>query len=97
MLRNQWGAKNSNYKDGMSRGTINRASKRALRSVGRDLYLCENCGRRGKIKFPRHHVDRNRANNSPDNLLVLCQSCHNVEHMKERQRDSLGRLLPRVL
>ena len=27
-----------------------------------------------------HHKDRNRTNNSKDNLEVLCKSCHKKEH-----------------
>lgn len=29
-----------------------------------------------------HHKDRNRENNSPDNLIPLCPTCHEEEHFK---------------
>lgn len=32
-----------------------------------------------------HHKDRNRENNSLDNLEVLCATCHMVEHHGEEQ------------
>lgn len=39
-----------------------------------------------------HHKDRNRSNNEPSNLEVVCVDCHNnVRHPMER--DSLGRFV----
>jgi 5-methylcytosine-specific restriction endonuclease McrA len=33
-----------------------------------------------------HHKDKNRSNNSRDNLIVLCRPCHLLEHGRvERQ------------
>jgi 5-methylcytosine-specific restriction endonuclease McrA len=29
-----------------------------------------------------HHKDRNRANNHPTNLRILCPTCHDVEHLR---------------
>ena len=92
MWKKQDGPLNHNYKDGLSRGTINRTTKRVLLSVGRSLFTCERCGYTGRIPLARHHKDHNRANNEPDNLEVLCVSCHNREHIGERERDSFGRL-----
>jgi DNA-directed RNA polymerase subunit M/transcription elongation factor TFIIS len=91
--RDQTGINNPNYKNGLSRATISRLTKQVLLQDGRNLFTCERCGRRAKVEHPRHHIDRNRANNEPHNLLVLCVSCHNVEHMPERKRDALGKLL----
>lgn len=31
-----------------------------------------------------HHKDRNRSNNSIDNLEILCPTCHEVEHLLNR-------------
>jgi len=31
-----------------------------------------------------HHKDRNRQNNSLDNLEVLCANCHAIEHWAEQ-------------
>jgi 5-methylcytosine-specific restriction endonuclease McrA len=27
-----------------------------------------------------HHIDRDRSNNTPDNLVPLCPTCHEVDH-----------------
>lgn len=44
---------------------------------------CERCGYDKYIKILGvHHIDRNRNNNSIQNLEVLCPNCHSEEHMK---------------
>lgn len=56
--------------------------------VGRSAHLarvrhlkkdnCEMCGT--KDRLTHHHKDRNWANDSPDNLMTLCNSCHTSLH-----------------
>ena len=41
---------------------------------------CERCGNDNEIVLCVHHKDRNRENNSIDNLEVLCYNCHAIEH-----------------
>jgi hypothetical protein len=60
-----------------------RLSKRfweIVRGIG-----CMNCDC-GFCKWPAilefHHIDRNRANDSLDNLSVLCPNCHKAHHRK---------------
>jgi 5-methylcytosine-specific restriction endonuclease McrA len=86
--RNQFGSKNPMYKGGLSRASVNRTTKLILKSVGRDLFTCERCGTKRDIELPRHHRNRDRSNNEPENLEVLCVSCHNKEHTEERLRCS---------
>lgn len=46
---------------------------------------CERCKR-----FPVeviHHKDRNRRNNNPDNLILLCRGCHIHIHKDMRKTD----------
>jgi len=31
-----------------------------------------------------HHVDRNRSNGKPENLMLLCWNCHMEIHYKEK-------------
>ena len=45
----------------------------------RDRYRCQECFRRQselKIKLNIHHIDFNKQNNNPQNLIALCNSCH---------------------
>ena len=48
-------------------------------------YRCQGCGQLGNIPAGHptkinplnvHHLDQNPANNSEDNLLILCRDCH---------------------
>ncbi len=42
---------------------------------------CERCHyNANRAAIVIHHKDRNRTNNSPDNLEVLCANCHAIEH-----------------
>src|SRR5215475_603665 len=83
----QWGDRNTSWKGGRARSTIERLTKRILVEANRDLFLCERCGKRGSSQeWPRHHKDRNRTNNTLENLEVLCHACHNREHNRTRRR-----------
>lgn len=46
--------------------------KTAIRK--RDKCLCQLCSAR--IRLDVHHIDYDKANNSPDNLISLCHTCH---------------------
>lgn len=42
---------------------------------------CTKCGySENKVALAVHHKDRNRFNNSLENLEVLCANCHAIEH-----------------
>ena len=45
--------------------------------------VCERCGFDKEPAIIVHHRDRNRENNSNDNLEVLCANCHLIEHYGE--------------
>ena len=47
--------------------------------LGRE-YKCERCGSTRNVDV--HHKDRNHLNNTPENLELLCRSCHMKEHRK---------------
>ncbi len=49
----------------------NRKLRRMIRE--RDSYTCAICGSCGRDV---HHIDYNKTNCSPGNLIVLCHSCH---------------------
>jgi len=51
--------------------------KQAIRR--RDGFTCQLCGytnRGKKWKLPTHHIDENRHNNHPDNMITICRACH---------------------
>ncbi len=45
--------------------------RRSIRE--RDHYTCQICGREG---YPVHHIDYDKKNNDPENLITLCKRCH---------------------
>ena len=55
-----------------------REARRILRLHGRDLTICEMCGRTGKMQI--HHKDGNPFNNNLENLVILCKECHKKVH-----------------
>lgn len=58
-------------------GGWNRVLKNKIRK--RDNYSCQECGYTEKElgrKLDIHHIDYDKKNNSEDNLISLCKSCH---------------------
>ena len=64
--------------------------KRSIRE--RDHYQCQVCGKPQENRtLPIHHIDYNKKNCDPKNLITLCDGCHGktnyrrkfwVEHLK---------------
>ena len=46
--------------------------------------ICERCGYSKKEVLHLHHKDRNRNNNDPSNLELICPNCHYEEHHLEK-------------
>lgn len=82
--------------DGLGKTTIKRLTKRVLEKARRNLYVCEKCDKENDTPWPRHHKDRDRSNNDPDNLEVLCHSCHAKEHQKGLDRDTDGKYVSKT-
>lgn len=54
----------------------------------RDHYTCQMCGGDDAAlgrKLSVHHIDYDRANLCPDNLIALCVSCHGLTNNNQRQ------------
>lgn len=58
----------------------------------RDNWTCQECGKREidlmafVKKLDVHHLDRDKQNNKPENLISLCRSCHCVKHGMESDK-----------
>lgn len=48
--------------------------------IKRRKNACEICG--STVNLDVHHIDENRGNNFPENLITLCQSCHMRVHSR---------------
>lgn len=51
--------------------------KRSIRE--RDNYICQLCSQYGNVV---HHIDYDKKNCDPKNLITLCNSCHNKTNHK---------------
>ncbi len=52
----------------------------------RDYHICQLCGahEKGNIAYDVHHIDYNKKNCNPNNLITLCRKC-NVKVNKNRE------------
>jgi len=48
----------------------------------RDSFQCQLCG--AKWGLVEHHIDYNKENNKPINLITLCMSCHSKTNFKRK-------------
>ena len=51
-----------------------------MKILERDDYACQYCGFKAEKWQIVHHIDGNPNNNSPNNLMVVCQMCNLIEH-----------------
>lgn len=57
--------------------------RRAIRE--RDNYICQMCSAlQDKYAFSVHHIDYDKKNCNPDNLITLCRSCHAKTNQKRK-------------
>lgn len=62
----------------MDAPTDNAGRRRAQKAF--HLGPCERCQKPGE---ERHHKDENPKNNEPQNIEILCKSCHSIHHHQE--------------
>ena len=69
-------------------GLAHRVDQPALRTLRnraaaavRRAAKCAHCGRSDR-RLDRHHVDEDKSNNAPENVLTLCASCHTRHHWR---------------
>lgn len=85
------GAGNSKYKDGTSYADWFRKMRPLIfERDGRNCRVCETTdrmvptGRGGSFQFKSlllvHHINEQPWDNRPENLILLCQSCHMIHH-----------------
>jgi len=75
------GDKNPNWIDGLSRNPYGLEFNKDLKEVirNRDRRKCQICGKielYNNRELSIHHIDYNKQNNDPKNLIALCDSCH---------------------
>jgi len=52
--------------------------------------ICELCGAVPPVRMDTHHKDRDRSNNTIENIMVLCVRCHAYLHYLEDDRGLRG-------
>jgi hypothetical protein len=55
--------------------------KKSIRE--RDHYTCQICGKEPSVRV--HHIDYNKLNCNPENLITLCTSCHSKTNFDREQ------------
>ena len=52
------------------------------RKTAFDAYgkICSNCKYDNELALEVHHIDKDRTNNTVNNLRVLCANCHTIIH-----------------
>lgn len=59
----------------------------------RDGFLCQMCGVEqivGERRFHVHHIDENKENCDPENLITLCPKCHVRVHYPKKEEVYYG-------
>ena len=81
------GKYNHKWKGGIDRAYPNEFSKKLKEEIkDRDDYKCRFCYK-SKERLAIHHIDGNRENNDPENLITSCDNCHHRIHEGKKESD----------
>ena len=62
--------------------------KRSIRE--RDNYICQLCNKiQGEVAHCVHHINYNKQDCSPKNLITLCRNCHTATNIKREYYEKL--------
>ena len=79
-LRRRW----LSHRDTPYQPSLMRRVTVSLGLVDSDLHQCGNCKQRFPFRCEVHHKNKDREDNTQENLLVLCPNCHTLLHHSER-------------
>jgi 5-methylcytosine-specific restriction endonuclease McrA len=92
MTEANMGEKSHAWKGGISFEPYSADWTKALKKLikARDDYTCQLCHKKGTIV---HHIDYNKKNCNPKNLITLCESCHSkTNYYREKWKNLFQKL-----
>lgn len=90
------GANNPAWKGGVADWDYSHDWKALSKKIkDRDQWTCQLCGEQRKYwgsNLHVHHIDEDKTNNHPHNLISLCSKCHHPIHGKDDIRTKLHQI-----